>query len=85
MFSAATDALAWLRPFGAAGLASTAIEAVATTVGAGMLLGGFVAGTAAQLARDHAAPDRIPEAGYVGGWIALSVFLADVLLSAVLR
>jgi hypothetical protein len=50
-----------------------------------MLLGGFVAGTAAQLARDRTASDRIPEAGYVGGWIALGVFLADVLLSAILR
>ena len=85
MHSAAIAVLAWLPPFGAVGSASAAIEATATTVGAGMLLGGFVAGTAAQLARSGAAPDRIPEAGYVGGWIALGAFLADLLLTLILR
>ena len=83
--SFAIDSLGWLPPFGAAGFASAAIEAIATTVGAGMLLGGFVAGTVAQLARNRAVSDRIPEAGYVGGWIALGVFLADSLLPTILR
>ena len=78
----ATDlaASSWPSPLAALGVASSIVEMIATSVGAGILLGGFFAGTAAMLDRDGSRQRRVAGAGYVGGWLALVALLVDALI-----
>jgi hypothetical protein len=69
--------IVWLPSIAALGVASTAIETVATSVGAGIVLGGFLAGTARLLNPGRAAPEQVVEPGYMGGWIAFLAVVAD--------
>lgn len=67
---------------GQIGLFTAAIEALAGAVGAGMLLGGFVAGSIGIAAR-HPRPllDRwVLLAGYFGGSIGMGLAIFDLLL-----
>ncbi len=57
------------------------IEGVATAVGAGILLGGFLAGSVLRLGGGKASPDQVAETGYVGGWLALLALAAERLLN----
>lgn len=65
---------------GALGTVSAVVEAIATTVGAGMLLGGFVAGAFALLSRSGPAQGGVADASYVGGLGAAAVLGADLIL-----
>jgi hypothetical protein len=53
------------------------IERVATAVGAGVLLGGFLAGSLSLLGLGRSRPKLVAEIGYVGGWFALVALVAD--------
>jgi hypothetical protein len=64
------------------GTASAAIEAAATTVGAGVLLGGFVAGTVQRLLYDDGRREddgKVVDVGYGGGWVAGAALMVDLL------
>ncbi len=67
------------------GFFTTAMESLATAVGAGMLLGGFMVGTFAiasgwsKSKRD----DRALSGGYYGGVFAAVLVLADLAIDAV--
>lgn len=53
------------------------LEAIAASVGAGILLGGFGAATFRLFNRDG--PDRFADAGCIGGWVALGCLVVDAL------
>ena len=80
MFATNLSAASWSFPLAALGVASSIIETIATSVGAGILLGGFFAGTAAMLDRNDSRQRRVAGAGYVGGWLALVALLVDLLV-----
>jgi hypothetical protein len=61
----------------ALGPLSAAIEALAATVGAGVLLGGFVAGSALRILRRRD-DDLVADIGFACGWAALAVTLFDL-------
>ena len=65
-------------PVAGIGPGSSAVEIAATSVGAGILLGGFVAGTVALLWRGGPEAGHIATAGYLGGWAALGLLLRDL-------
>jgi hypothetical protein len=73
----------WPSHFAALGPASEVVQGVAATIGAEILLGGFVAGTAQQLVRRGLGRMRddgaLADAGYLGGW-ATAVALVSGLL-----
>lgn len=73
-----------LLPFAAVGAASSVLEGAATSVGAGILLGGFVAGTVQRLTGMCGGAGReddgVVDAGYGGGWIAVAVLVGDLLV-----
>jgi hypothetical protein len=54
------------------------LEAIAASVGAGILLGGFVAATFRLI--DRQGPDRLADASCIGGWVGLVLFLTDTLI-----
>jgi len=60
-------------------IAGVGFETAATSVGAGIVLGGFIAGTVALLGRSRSDRDWIAEAGYLGGWLAVLALLVDML------
>jgi hypothetical protein len=64
-------------PLAGIGPMSRGAEAIAASVGAGILLGGFVAGTIALLGFERMARDRVADAGYLGGWLAVGLLLHD--------
>ena len=57
------------------GPGSSVVEVVAASVGAGILLGGFFAGTAALL-RPGRDANHLAMAGYLGGWLAAALLLS---------
>jgi hypothetical protein len=64
----------------AIGPGTLALEAAATAVGAGIVLGGFVAGTT--LLFDRGGGDRtqpVADAGYGGVWVAVLALVVDLL------
>ena len=68
-------------PFAAIGPATSVLEAAATAVGAGMLLGGFVVGVASLISRrGYKSARAIGGAGYVGGVAALALLLVDLII-----
>lgn len=86
MFSIAIEtALSAPLLVAALGTASAAIEAAAASVGAGVLLGGFLVGTFQRLVHGAGSrgrgDDAIVDAGYSGGWISVAVLVADLLIS----
>ena len=63
----------------AIGPGTAALEAVATAIAAGILLGGFVAGTAMLLnGRGSDSAQAVADAGYGGGWIAVLAAVVDL-------
>jgi hypothetical protein len=60
---------------------TTEIEGVATAVGAGILLGGFLAGSVLRLGGRKATPDQVAETGYVGGWLVLLALVTERLFN----
>jgi hypothetical protein len=79
-----TALVIWMPPISALGSMSGAVEAVAATIAAGVLLGGFVAGTWQRLAYSRPLGRRddnsTVDAGYAGGWLAALALLSDLLL-----
>ena len=70
-------ALAQVGPF------TAAFEAVATAVGAGIVLGGFVAGAHGLVVPGRRRPDRdvvVLNAGYGGGAVAVLAIAADLIV-----
>jgi hypothetical protein len=67
-------------PIAGIGPWSFRIEAVATSVGAGILLGGFVAGLLALLGIGPWGRNGITDAGYIGGCVGVVFLLVDGVL-----
>ena len=59
------------------GPASSVLETIAASVGAGLVLGGFVAGVAGLLMGVRPTRDQLSDAGYLGGLFALAIVLVD--------
>lgn len=64
-------------PIAGIGPLSSGLDAVATSIGAGVLLGGFVAGLLAQLGIGRFGQTRVAGAGYLGGLGAVALLLVD--------
>jgi len=56
---------------------TSALETLATTVGAGLILGSFVVGAIGLIAGGQATQRRLARAGYFGGIAAVICFLLD--------
>jgi len=63
----------------ALGPLSAAIEALAATVGAGVLLGGFIAGSALRILRRRD-DELVADIGFACGWAALAAALFDLMM-----
>jgi len=66
---------------GQIGFFTTVIEALATAVGAGILLGGFLAGSVGSVAGmpRHRLDARVLSVGYAGGVVGLGAVLLDAM------
>lgn len=54
------------------------LETLATTVGAGLILGSFAVGVAGVVAGGQPTQWRLARAGYLGGVVAVMFFLLDI-------
>lgn len=74
--------MALIHLFASAGPATSVFEALATSIGSGLVVGGFAAGAtsfALNRPRTQSEGDALI-GGYAGGALALSLLLIDILL-----
>lgn len=66
-----------------AGPVTSVLESLASSIGAGMVVGGFIGGVRSLVKRSHPAPEKGAVAGgYAGGAVGLVSLLIDTLMKA---